>query len=60
MSHIHIVVVFHDKVVYYKQLAFHCVLADIELKHFFHGVLLVQLHLVKAHVGTDEILELIG
>ena len=59
MSHIHIVVVFHDKVVYYKQLALHCVLAHIELQHIFHKVLFLHGYRVQADILSDKMLELI-
>ena len=41
-------------------MALHGVLSHVIFKEFLHLVALVERHLVEAHVGADEVFELVG
>ena len=53
-------VFFYHEVVYDEVLALRCVLSHIILQELMHLVRLVQRDLFEAHLGSDEVLELVG
>ena len=51
---------FYNEIVDDEVLTFHCVLSHIICQQLFHLVTLVKRHRLKTHIGSDEILKLIG
>ena len=53
-------ILLHHKVVDDEVLAFHGVLAHVELEEAHHGIVLVEADTLETDVLADEVLELVG